>query len=79
MWSKDTVLCDFFLEMEACPRPLHHDDACSHLINNPQSIVIKVLQLANGAEKSIKENYRVTKTTDTVIRRVGSLDSYPVM
>ena len=53
--------------MEAYPRPLRHGVACSHLIKNPQSIVIKVLQLANGAEQSKKENFMLTKATDTVI------------
>ena len=51
-WSMDLdvfFLC-FFLEMEAYPRPLHHDDACGPFIKNPESIIIKVLQLANGAK-----------------------------
>ena len=66
--------------MEVYPRPLHHDDACGPFIKNSESIIINVLQLANGAKQSTKtEKYKWTKTTDTVIIRISSLDSYPVM
>ena len=43
----------FFLEMEVYPRPLHHNDACSHLIKKflKYHKVIKVLQLASGAKE----------------------------
>ena len=51
----------FFLKMEACPPPLHHDDACSHFIKNPRSIVIIVLQLANEAEQSKKGKLHADK------------------
>ena len=44
-----------FLEMEVYPRPLHHDDACGPFIKNPESIIIKVLQLANGAKSKHKD------------------------
>ena len=40
--------------MEACPRPLHHDDAYDPLIKNPESIIKNVLQLANGAKQKTK-------------------------
>ena len=68
--------------MEACPRPLHHDDACSHLINNPQSIVIKVLQLTKRRRKEYpkEKKYMLTTSTSTMkIKRISSLDSYLVM
>ena len=40
--------------MEVYPRPLHHDDACGPFIKNPESIIINVLQLTNGAKQSTK-------------------------
>ena len=47
--------------MEVYPRPLHHDDAYGPLIKNPKSIVIKVLQLANGAEQNEKGKLHADK------------------
>ena len=46
----------FFFEMEVCPRPLLHDDACGPFIKNSESNIIKVLQLANGANSKHKRS-----------------------
>ena len=83
-WSNISIDIEsdcLFLEMEAYPGPLHHDDACGHLINKPKSSN-KSYSSQNGAAKKIqkKENYMRTKSTGTMkINRISSLDSYPVM
>jgi len=37
LYSREFFL-SFFLEEEACPRPLHRNDACNHLIKKSRSI-----------------------------------------